>query len=189
MNAEMNGVFFSDGTLYNDVVLLYARASDNGRVSHSCMDSLPAILSKSAPSEELATLLTRKFLQVQRESLDNKDENNMESFFRAIVLYLFGCGVPLLSEHHHPPEFHPRRWDCGICMLLDPFKAECTDIEISMEPAVKPLPNPAQIAVEAPEPQQIHLVWHQIPGVPLIWLRTWIFWLADMMARFFPVVA
>lgn len=70
-------------------------------------------------------------------------------------------------------------------MLLDPLKVEYADVEISTEPAAKPLHKPA----EGPEPQQMQRIWNQIPAVPLFWLRTWIFWLADMMARFFLVFA
>ncbi|KAF5313751.1 hypothetical protein D9619_013693 [Psilocybe cf. subviscida] len=89
MDAEMNGVFFADGTLYTDVALLYVRASENGRADGYCVENLPFILSKAAPSEELATLLTQKFLQVQRESIDNEAEKDVESFFMAIIIYLF----------------------------------------------------------------------------------------------------
>ncbi|KAF5313758.1 hypothetical protein D9619_013713 [Psilocybe cf. subviscida] len=189
MDAEMNGGFFADGTLYANVALLYARACDNRHVPSYFGKNLPFILSKSAPSEELATFLTQKFLQVQGGSFENMDEGGMEAFFMAIIIYLFECGVPFVSEHEHRPEFHPDSWHCGICMLLDPCKVEYADIEISREPAVKALHNPAQIAAEAPRPQQIHHIWNQIPGFPLIWLRAWILWLADLMARFFLVVA
>ncbi|KAF5313775.1 hypothetical protein D9619_013682 [Psilocybe cf. subviscida] len=189
MDAEMNGVFFADGTLYTDVALLYARASENGCADGHCVENLPFILSKAAPSEELATLLTRKFLQVQRESIHEKTDKNVESFFRAIIIYLFECGVPFLSEHQHGPEFHLHSWECGICMFLDPFNVEYADIEISTEPAVEPLPDAAQVPEEAPEHLQIHLIWHEIPGFPLMWLRAWIFWFADMIRHFFLVVA
>ncbi|KAF5313767.1 hypothetical protein D9619_013678 [Psilocybe cf. subviscida] len=197
LNVEMNGTFFSDGNLYTDVALLYARAFDNGCVEGSCVENLPLILSKAAPSEELANLLIQKFLQVQRGTFDDEDIDGMECFFMAIIIYLFECGVRFLSEHQHGPEFHPHSWECGICTLLDPFKAECVDVEISRDPAVKPRPDPdpqaepapAQIAVEAHRPLRINLVGHRIPGVPLIWLRTWIFWLVEMTTRFFPVVA
>ncbi|KAF5313747.1 hypothetical protein D9619_013697 [Psilocybe cf. subviscida] len=55
----------------------------------SCVENLPFILSKAAPSDELATFLTRKFLQVQKESFDYTDEDNVEPFFMAIIIYLF----------------------------------------------------------------------------------------------------
>lgn len=74
-------------------------------------------------------------------------------------------------------------------MFLDPFNVEYADIEISMEPAVEPLPDAAQVPEEAPEHLQIHLIWHEIPGFPLMWLRAWIFWFADMIRHFFLVVA
>ncbi|KAF5313749.1 hypothetical protein D9619_013695 [Psilocybe cf. subviscida] len=41
MDAEMNGIFFADGTVYTDIALLYARASDNGRVVTSGKPPLP----------------------------------------------------------------------------------------------------------------------------------------------------
>ncbi|KAF5313772.1 hypothetical protein D9619_013686 [Psilocybe cf. subviscida] len=93
MDAEMNGVFFADGTLYTDLALLYARASDNGHVLSYRMENLPFILSKAAPSEELATLLMQKFLQVQRESIDNQAKKNVEPFFTAIMIYLFNMNM------------------------------------------------------------------------------------------------
>ncbi|KAF5313778.1 hypothetical protein D9619_013689 [Psilocybe cf. subviscida] len=189
MDAEMNGAFFSDGTLYTNVALLYARAAKHGCVDRSCVENLPVVLSRSAPCEELVTLLTWLCLQVHSRSFDDVDKSDVECFFISIIIYLFECGVPFLSEHQHGPGFHPDSWHCGICILLDPSKAEYADIEISMEPAVKPLPEPAQRGAEAPEPLQIHQIWNDIPGFPLIWLRTWIFWLADIMTRFFPVVA
>ncbi|KAF5313792.1 hypothetical protein D9619_013700 [Psilocybe cf. subviscida] len=199
MDAEMNGVFFADGTLYTNVALRYVQASENGHVVYSAVKNLPFILSKAAPAEELATLLTQKFLQVQRQRFDDMDEDDMdeadmhekdmESFFAATIIYLFECGVPFVSEHEHGPDFHPDSWRCGICMLLDPLKVEYADIEISRDPEVKPLPDPAQIALGAPERLQIHPIWNYVPGFPLVWLRAWIFWLADMIMRFFPVVA
>ncbi|KAF5313781.1 hypothetical protein D9619_013727 [Psilocybe cf. subviscida] len=177
-DAEMNDTFFSDGNLYSDVALLYARTRDNGRVDGFCVENLPAILSKAAPSEELATLLTQKFLQVQRNCFDNEDEHDVESFFIAIIIYLFECGIPFLSEHQHGPGFHPHSWDCGICLLFDPFGVKCADIELSRNPD----PHAAQLVDDVAQLAELNPLWRDIHRVPLLWLRTWIFWLGDIAA-------
>lgn len=99
------------------------------------------------------------------------------------------CGIPFISEHHHRPEFDSLNWVCGVCILFDPLK-ECADIELSLDPMVQPGPAHAHIAEEQmPEPLQINQPRQFIPGILLLWLRAWIIWLADIVIRFFPVVA
>lgn len=75
-------------------------------------------------------------------------------------------------------------------MLIDPVKAEFLDIELSRAPVAKPVPDPPQNAEgEVLEPHQINPLHRFMPRVPLLWLHAWILWLADIVVRFFPVVA
>lgn len=71
--------------------------------------------------------------------------------------------------------------------MLDPYKEECLDIELSRDPPAKPAAVPARIAEEqAPRFLQFD---HVRQFIPLLWLEGWVFWFADMVTRFFPVVA
>jgi hypothetical protein len=66
--------------------------------SSSLLDNLPVMLSKAAPSDELATLLKQNFLQIKRTSLENLYESTTEDFFRAIFIYLFVSSHFIISN-------------------------------------------------------------------------------------------
>ncbi|KAF5314351.1 hypothetical protein D9619_011960 [Psilocybe cf. subviscida] len=195
-DMAMNGSFFSSEDLYADLILQYIRNSliappPLGEYSSRYRDfdiDVLMMLCKASPSNELATCLLQLVIQTDGKFL--REHHIRKEHFIAVCIYLFECGVPYISEHWHRPEFDAYdNWLCGICVLFDPFK-ECTGIELSRDPPVKPDAVPAQIIEgQVPQPLQIDQARQFIPGIPPLWLRTWIFWLADIVIRFFPVVA
>lgn len=64
----------------------------------SWVDYLPVMLSKASPSEELATLLMQKFLQVEWNRFGINDYHSPEDFFMAIIIYLFVSGYSIASN-------------------------------------------------------------------------------------------
>ncbi|KAF5314355.1 hypothetical protein D9619_011964 [Psilocybe cf. subviscida] len=185
-DAAMDGALFSDGAIYAEMVLRYTNhslPSDSNLLKALC---------KASPDDELSTHL-KNSLQPERNTrnLDAESADAETEFILLVCIYLFECGIPVVSQHRHEPEFDPRNnWCCPICLVFDPFKEEWADTELSRDPPVKPDAVPVQIAEErAPRFLQIGLVRQFIPGVPRLWLQTWIFWFADMVIRFFPVVA
>ncbi|KAF5326901.1 hypothetical protein D9619_004603 [Psilocybe cf. subviscida] len=191
IDLEINGSFFADGNLYAGLALLYAQAqvkrnfySETGQWKAN----LAFMLSKASPSEELAKFLVQHFIQLPRvRFFQEKTKSQVEGFFRAIVIYLFECGIPFISEHQHKPEFDSFNWVCGICLLFDPSKEEPANIELSRDPVGKPGLHHVHIAKEGVA--QLNLVRPLLPRALLPWLQTWIFWLAELITRFFPVVA
>ncbi|KAF5329629.1 hypothetical protein D9619_009467 [Psilocybe cf. subviscida] len=184
----MNGSFFSDESLYSEIALRYARsrAADGWRTYFN--QSLTIMLSKAGPSEELASFLVQNVLSLCNDKFDPKSmqSHDKDEFFMAICIYLYECGIPFHSEHQHRPGFNSHDWLCGVCLHFDPFSAECQDVELSRDPAVKPV----RIAEgEVLQPLQMNPALRVIPGVLLLWLQAWIIWLANAMMQLFPVVA
>ncbi|KAF5314347.1 hypothetical protein D9619_011968 [Psilocybe cf. subviscida] len=187
-DMTMKGSFFTNENIYADLILRYIR---NSRDFYP--DSLK-MLCKAAPSTELAACLIQRVWQLRRNSTrisdDIEDEAAAErELFMPICIYLFECGIPIISEHRHRLEFHALKWICGVCVLFDPLK-ECADIELSRDPPVNMNVIPAHIVEEqVPQPLQINQARQFIAGIPPLWLRAWIFWLADLVTCFIPVVA
>ncbi|KAF5314501.1 hypothetical protein D9619_011955 [Psilocybe cf. subviscida] len=186
-DAVMDNALFSNEGIYAEMVLRYM--DDTWFLTPDILK----VLCNASPAQELSTRLKAIFQKYQNANLIQIDfdkefidkeianrgasskENHINEEKETLLLiciYLFECGIPYISQHRHEPEFDPRRRVCSICLLFDPFKEECADIEISRDPPVKPDAVPAQIAEEpAPQFLQINQLRQLIPGIPLLWLQ------------------
>ncbi|KAF5314502.1 hypothetical protein D9619_011952 [Psilocybe cf. subviscida] len=214
-DAAMDGALFSNGDIYTEMILRYmddSESFDRKVLKVLCKASPAEELSTrlnvslqmdKSSLESTAESAIKSFLgpysglmSILRSDSDTDEDEDEgadveKELMLLICIYLFECGIPYISQHRHAPEFDMRKnWFCPICLVFDPFKEESADIELSRDPPGKPDAVPTRIADEQ-EPQflQIGQVRQFIPGVPLPWLQAWVFWFADMMIRFFPVVA
>lgn len=97
-DLEMDGSFFADRNVYTHLSLLYVRSigrrppdeipgtSFARPPSTEWMQMISVILSKSAPSEELAAILTQTILRAKKRYLQGEEKKDV---IRAILIYLF----------------------------------------------------------------------------------------------------
>lgn len=110
-DSEMDGLFFTDRNLYTHLALLYIQSiglrkpeEDLGgreyvpRPNTDWMQRLSVMLSKSAPSDELAAVLMQRMFQPERVDLDGEEKKDV---ITAILIYLFVSNYYVYFNHIH----------------------------------------------------------------------------------------